>query len=282
MAESAHIAACGFIDAAGWGNAAARHAWPDGAAVCPRRLSWRLFSDSPMERFARLDMLSQYAMIAAEMCIGGAAQAGGDERTAIVLTTTGCLAADLEFLAGVGAAGGASPTWFSYTLPSTAIAEVAIRWQLKGPSLCLLRPPNTGELGLWECFDTILHRQAPRCLCIVADAMPVGASPLLPPGYRPDLAGRYAYAFLIENGSHPTAPGAIGVADIRAGAQTGADRAATRQSTRTVAGDLCRFLICPHDEANTDFRVPSTWGALIVTKAANNPPKGENYHGPAC
>jgi len=273
MTESARITGCGFIDPTGWGDHLVQNTWPAGATVCPDRLAWRLFSESPFDRFGRLDMVSQYAVVAAEMSLRSRTDTSDDEETAIVLTTAGSLAADLEFLASMGAPGGASPTAFSYTLPSTAIAEVAIRYHMKGPSLCLPKPPHLPEIGLREGLRLVCRQEARRCLCLVADAIPTCAMPLLPADHRGGLADHYAYAFLIEGGSPPRTAVSTGIADMRVEARQQVIRAETSpHRAGGVASQLCRFLrgADSHGQRGIEsFEVSSTREVLIITKAAD-------------
>jgi hypothetical protein len=273
MTESARITSCGFIDPTGWGDHLVQNAWPVGGTVCPDRLAWPLFSECPFDRFGRLDMVSQYAVVVAEMSLRSRTDTSMGDETAIVLTTTvGSLAADLEFLAGMDAPGGASPTVFSYTLPSTAMAEVAIRFHIRGPCLCFLMPPDLLGVGLREGLRLVCRHEARRCLCIVADAMPACSLGMLPAEYRGGLARNSAYAFLIEGESSSETAVSTGLADMRVEARQQGSRADTSaHRAGGVASGLFRFLVAadPHDQVGIESPdVSSAREVLVVTKAA--------------
>jgi hypothetical protein len=160
-----------------------------------------MFSDSPYERFGRLDPLSKQALVAAEM-LGLPNQSEAPESsTAVVLGTAyGCAAVDADFHRSIGQPGGASPTLFTYTLPNVAAAEISIRFGLTGPNLCLMTGPGSGLDALWEGMRIIREAQADACVCVAADALPAEAEYFADkvPFDKP-RALCFAYAFLMEH-----------------------------------------------------------------------------------
>ncbi len=199
MNDLCFLTAWSRLDDTGFANPQSRTAWP-GERSPDGPLRWSWFSAAPFERFGRLDLLSQYAVAAAELALQvqplSPAEAAG---AALCLGTAhGSLAADCEFLAGANSAAGPSPTVFSYTLPSAAIGEISIRHQLTGPSLCLLCPPGDELSPLQEAVRLLIQREARAVLCVVADAVPdlyrraaLGAA-------ATDRVAGYACAFLLE------------------------------------------------------------------------------------
>jgi 3-oxoacyl-(acyl-carrier-protein) synthase len=113
-------------------------------------------------RFRRLDLASQLALLAVES-LGVDFSMQPRERIGICLgARAGSLAADFEFWRGRNAVGGPSPTLFAYTLPSAAIGEIAIRYRLTGPNLCLVG----GASVLSEAADWLQRGEVDACLCV--------------------------------------------------------------------------------------------------------------------
>jgi hypothetical protein len=189
MTRETVLTAAGFISPAGFGGS--RTGWttrpaPAGGAGA---LRWSAVSDAAFDRFGRLDALSKCVLVAAEMSgLPPVAEGPGQPDIGVCLGTRwGSLDVDLEFLRSIGAPGGASPALFSYTLPSTAIAEAAIRYRLAGPNLCLLAGAESGLLALWEGLELVAGGEADGCLCLAGDAL--------------ETATGCAYAFVVEERS---------------------------------------------------------------------------------
>jgi 3-oxoacyl-(acyl-carrier-protein) synthase len=113
-------------------------------------------------RFGRMDLSSQLAILAVES-LGIDFDAQPRDRIGICLgARAGSLAADLEFWCGRNAGGGPSPTLFTYTLPSAAIGEIAIRHRLTGANLCLVGK----DILLSEAADLLRRGEVEACLCV--------------------------------------------------------------------------------------------------------------------
>lgn len=127
-----HIASLGWIDA---GDRPADE----------RRLRWSDFSDRPFDRFGRLDLLSQYALAAAERAgVFALAQTpAGAAAPLVFATTVGCGQADVAFAQSMDQPGGPSPLLFPCTLPSTPVAAITLAYQLHGPSVCLMHDASS-------------------------------------------------------------------------------------------------------------------------------------------
>jgi len=176
MSRELVLTAAGFASPTGFGGSQTGWTAKPVPAGGPGALRWSAASDAPFDRFGRLDALSKCVLVAAEMCgLPPVAEGLGRPDMAVVLGTRwGSLAVDLEFLRSIGAPGGASPALFSYTLPSTAIAEAAIRYRLAGPNLCLLAGAESGLLALWEGLELVAGGEADGCLCLAGDALGEG------------------------------------------------------------------------------------------------------------
>ena len=156
-------------------------------------------------RFGRMDLASQLALLAVEP-FAKHFDSMPRERIAICLATrASSLSTDVEYWKGRDAAGGPSPTLFTYTLPSAAIGEIAIRHRLTGPNLCFVgsfddtriahqnqEPPHAHSLShlgqiigqkdlsrriesgndlLAEASDLIARGEADGCVCIRVDVV---------------------------------------------------------------------------------------------------------------
>jgi 3-oxoacyl-(acyl-carrier-protein) synthase len=148
-------------------------------------------------RFGRMDLSSRLALMAVEQL-----QVDFDsmarERIAICLATgASSLATDWEYWKGRDGAGGPSPTLFTYTLPSAAIGEIAIRHKLTGPSLCFV---GDGSVVLQEAADLLRRGEADGCICVQVNVVSTDLSAMIsaPP------AARACAVFLHkgENGLH--------------------------------------------------------------------------------
>ena len=89
------------------------------------------------------------------------------DRIAILLSArTGSLPTDVTYWEGRDAVGGLSPTLFTYTLPSAAIGEIAIRHRITGPNLCFVGDDR--DL-LREANDFLRRNEADACVCVFVD-----------------------------------------------------------------------------------------------------------------
>jgi 3-oxoacyl-(acyl-carrier-protein) synthase len=149
-------------------------------------------------RFGRLDTLSQLAVVAVE-CLGIKFDQMALDRIGICLVArAGSLSTDVEFWNGRDAVGGPSPTLFAYTLPSAAIGEIAIRYQLRGPNVCLVGNPSQ---ALTEGVDLVSGGEVGACVCVGCDALTPEAATL-----TGSLAADHACAWFVAS------PGFNGVA----------------------------------------------------------------------
>ena len=200
------VSAASYLDACGYGNdVAGLRAWPEDVVLAVQRgewqaLRWAAMFPSPCPRFGRMDPLSRLALLAAELLEARLETwpAAVRENVGVCLQTCwGCLSADVEFLRS------ASPSVFAYTLPSTAIGEICIRYLLKGPVLCLTSSRPDGDLALSEAADWLRQGEAEACLCLSCDAIAGGAG--LPAGLSPSPPAGYglAAAALLEKPASP-------------------------------------------------------------------------------
>lgn len=151
-------------------------------------------------RFGRMDLMSQLALLAVES-LGINFETLSRERIAICLAArTGSLSTDVHYWAGRATPGGFSPTLFTYTLPSAAIGELAIRYRLTGPQLCFV---GSSKDVLPEAIDLIQRGEADGCICISVSVISADLAQIIS---APKAANACAL-FLQNNGDGLGEPG---------------------------------------------------------------------------
>ena len=114
-------------------------------------------------RFGRMDLMSQLALLAVEP-FAAQFESIARERIAICLVArSSSLATDVEYWKGRDNTGGPSPTLFTYTLPSAALGEIAIRHRITGPPLCFV---GTSEVLLTEAAELLKSGDVDACVCV--------------------------------------------------------------------------------------------------------------------
>jgi len=93
-----------------------------------------------------------------------------DDTALVVETTLGCLDADLQFAASMRTTICDKPI-FPYTLPSTSLGEVALRYGLRGPSICLSVPPEAAGASFAEARALLENGEATFALIATVDVL---------------------------------------------------------------------------------------------------------------
>ncbi len=209
-----------FVNGVEFGNQTRARTWSEvgaqpGAGQGPPVFRWKNISTSNYKDFGRLDPMCKMSVIAVEL-LAWQFEDWGDERrenTAITLgSSSGSLATDLQFCRTIDQPGGASPALFSYALPSTPIAEVAIRYGFKGPNYCFLAGRSSGLLALVEGAQLLMEKEAEACLCIGCDLITPDLIEVFPEEAQGNLSvSSGAWAFLLDSDA------ASGLARIRTG-----------------------------------------------------------------
>jgi 3-oxoacyl-(acyl-carrier-protein) synthase len=212
MSQNIAICAASWLGPEGFGNdRTGLRPWPEALAGRLQQgdldgLHWSLLSDSDPTRFLRMDLMCRLGFMAVEL-LGGALDALPDEcrsRVGICLESyTGSLDTDIRFALTP------RPSIFAYTLPSTVIGEICIRFRLKGPVLSLVSAVPGGGDALGEATDWLQRGDADSVLCFSIEAMnraTAGAVPL-----PPELcsAGWHAGAVLLARAEHLEPGGAV-------------------------------------------------------------------------
>ncbi len=167
-----YITAFGYIDSTGFGDIASHRSWADIGVDNFAQCHWKQLFDSPFDRFGRLDTFSKHVVAAVELLgLTMPCDDVKDNDTAIYVGTEfGSYQVDQQFYKSITQPGGASPKLFSYTLPSTAIGEVAIRYKITGPNLCVSAGKSSGLVALWQSAELLKTRQVSSCITIVSNA----------------------------------------------------------------------------------------------------------------
>ena len=127
-------------------------------------------------RFGRMDLSSQLALLAVEPLAPHVGSIPRDRIAIVLAARAGSLSTDVNFWEGRDAAGGLSPTIFTYTLPSAAIGEIAIRHRLTGPNLCFV---GDSRDVLVEAEDFLRRNEADACVCVFVDVISPALNKLL-------------------------------------------------------------------------------------------------------
>jgi hypothetical protein len=168
------ILAASYLGPAGYGNdLTGLHPWPAPLDSAFQQgdlaeLHWALLFASDPARFARMDLMSRLGLMAVELLDAGLESLPVDRRDRIGIcleTCAGSLATDLRFLQTPRA------SLFAYTLPSTVIGEICIRYHLRGPVLCLLTAGRSSPSALVEAVHWLERDDAEACLCLVGEAV---------------------------------------------------------------------------------------------------------------
>jgi len=136
-------------------------------------LHWSLLSDSDPSRFLRMDLMCRLGFMTAELLgvnFDAMPDARRDRLGVCVESFTGSLDTDIRF------AQTPRPSIFAYTLPSTVVGELCIRFRLKGPVLSLISPDTNGAGAIAEAVEWLRNDDAEMTLCFGIEAMNVSTA----------------------------------------------------------------------------------------------------------
>src|SRR5260221_5565373 len=127
-------------------------------------------------RFSRLDLASKLTLLAVESLAPKFDTVPRDRIGICLAARAGSLSTDVEYWKGRALVGGPSPTLFAYTLPSSAIGEIAIRHKLTGPNLCFV---GDDKIVLPQASDLLRRGEADACVCGFCDVISPAAAKLI-------------------------------------------------------------------------------------------------------
>ncbi len=129
----------------------------------PAMLTWSSLFTSPCPRFGRMDPLCKLGLAAVELM---GVEFSEKETTGVCLgTPDGSWSVDEAFWKEP------SPALFTYTLPSTLVGEICIRYGLKGPNLCLMLSRADSVSLLEETAEWLRQGEASAAVCVFANAV---------------------------------------------------------------------------------------------------------------
>lgn len=143
-------------------------------------------------RFGRLDLASQLAVLAVESLEIDFDTLARDRIGISLNVRAGSLSTDVEYWRGRDNVGGPSPLLFTYTLPSSAIGEIAIRHRLTGPNLCFV---GSDEAMLSEAVQWIRRHEVDGCICVSCDVVTAAAAEVID-----EMPSASAYALFLTQG----------------------------------------------------------------------------------
>lgn len=152
-------------------------------------------------RFGRLDRLTRLALVAANAAMEGAPPLS--EQAGLALGTAfGSHLANEAFQLALERGPGeeASPTLFTYTLPSSSVGEISIHFGLKGPALTLTEGIGAGLAALGVAARVVEHGEARWMLSGAADTLGPSLLAVQPAPADPPLAEGAAFVSLSGDG----------------------------------------------------------------------------------
>lgn len=168
-----YINAFAYINSRGFGDYTEHTNWTDIGVDNFNQCQWKQLFNSAFDRFGRLDSLAKHVVAAVELLgIPIPRNDMKDNDTAVYIgTELGSYEVDMLFYKSTTQPGGASPKLFSYTLPSITIGEVAIRYNITGPNLCISAGELTGLIALWESAVMLRSKEVTRCITVINNAV---------------------------------------------------------------------------------------------------------------
>jgi hypothetical protein len=163
--------------------------------------------DKPYLSFGKLSLPDRLAFSAASLVLSCCPLVDKEFAGISLGLPAGSLSTDLRYMESV-LAGFPSPALFSATLPSSAIADIAIVHGLKGENRVIAGGPESGLVAL-DCACAMLSAGKTRAVVVLSvNAIEPRdfSSPLLPPAADCDRENR-AFAFLL---SADPLPGGLG------------------------------------------------------------------------
>jgi hypothetical protein len=176
------ILAASYLGADGYGNdRTGVRPWPAPLAQALERgeleaLRWTSLFVSETSRFGRMDILSRLGLMAVELLDAGFAEMEPARRDAMGVcaeTRSGSLATDVRFLQRPLA------STFAYTIPSTVVGEICIRYHFRGPVMCRLLGPGPGG-SLETALAWLARGDVEACVCVACDHLDKEVAAWLP------------------------------------------------------------------------------------------------------
>ncbi len=143
--------------------------WEEGQRG-PRDVRRDQVLDKPYVNFGKLSLPDRLSFATAALILSRT-EIGDKETTGITLgISAGSLSTDLRYMESL-AAGFPSPALFSATLPSSAIADIAIYFGIKGPNRVIAGNGASGLIALEQAFSMLEMGKATAALWVCVNAV---------------------------------------------------------------------------------------------------------------
>ncbi len=194
--EHVYIQSFAAIHSTGMYSSAHGHVpWNEEQGGSPLDVQRKQVYDKLHTGFGKLNAPDKLAFSSAALLLSGFDEYNGDKTGISIGTAYGSFSTDMRYMESL-AAGFPSPAYFSATLPSSPVAEVAILFKLKGPNRVLVSSTSPGFSALDNAIRILALKKA--------DAMVV----ILVNGIEPDDIGiplinaekdrcNFSYAFMV-------------------------------------------------------------------------------------
>jgi hypothetical protein len=177
----------------------------NGGQKGPDDISREQILDKPYPGFGKLHLADRLAFAAVAMLFSNYGPSSGDKNGIILATPAGSFSTDMHYLQSLAEAH-PSPALFSATLPSSAIADAAIYFGLKGPNRVIAGDETSGLCAFEQALLLLQKNRAESMVVISLIALEAShrACGLL--GHFADIENR-AYAFLLTRNKNPNGLG---------------------------------------------------------------------------
>jgi Beta-ketoacyl synthase, N-terminal domain len=161
--------------------------------------------DKPYPGFGKLHLADRLAFAAVAMLFSNYSPSSGDKNGIILATPAGSFSTDMHYLESL-AETHPSPALFSATLPSSAIADAAIYFGLKGPNRVIAGDETSGLCAFEQALLLLQKNKAESMVVISLFAIEASHKACGLLGRFADAKNR-AYAFLLTRNKNPNGLG---------------------------------------------------------------------------
>lgn len=178
--------------------------WKNGQTG-PDDVSREQVLDKPYPGFGKLQLADRLAFAAAALLFSDYPHGPGDRNGIVLATPAGSFSTDMRYMESV-AGGYPSPAIFSATLPSSAVADAAIFFGLKGPIRVLAADGSSGLCAFEQAALLLQNNKADAVVALSLHAVESAHRPLA-------LLAQYTggengvYAFLLTRKKNPVGLG---------------------------------------------------------------------------
>jgi hypothetical protein len=183
---------CGAIFARGIYSLSSEKLWEDGQ-IDPEHIRRDQVFPTLLPTFGKLNLPDKLAFSAASLALQSSPDSGGDRSGICIAVPYGSLTTDMFFMDSI-INQFPSPTYFSATLPSSTIADIAIHYKFKGPDRIICGGDSPVTETLSNAFRLIQTEKADTILFLAVWAFDsINKSKL--PDYSPLENAAFCFLF---------------------------------------------------------------------------------------